>query len=118
MFARAAQLEAEGNVRVRGLFSHLSNTRAEEDEAQLDRFADALDQAAAAGLTPQLRHIAASQAAITTAPARYDLVRLGVSLYGLTPDPGIDAARLGIRPVMQLAGAVAAVRRVPAGTGV
>src|SRR5690606_32547762 len=36
----------------------------------------------------------------------------------LAPDDSVDAAALGLQPVMQLATRVAAVRRVPAGTGV
>jgi alanine racemase len=117
-FARAAELEAEGIVRVRGIFSHLSNTDPDEDAAQRARFDQALTLAAEAGLAPEVRHLAASQAAITTPSARYDLVRVGIALYGLTPDPSIDAAALGLRPVMELAASIAAVRRVPAGAGV
>jgi alanine racemase len=118
LFSRAAELEAEGAIRVRGIFSHLSNTSPEDDAAQLARFEEALALAGDAGLTPEVRHLAASQAALTTPGARYDLVRMGIALYGLTPDPSLDAAALGLRPVMELAASVAAVRRVPAGSGV
>ena len=59
-----------------------------------------------------------TQAAIARPDARFDLVRLGIGLYGLPPDDAVDVAALGLRPVMELAALVAAVRRVPAGTGV
>ena len=49
---------------------------------------------------------------------RFDLVRVGIGLYGLPAAESVDAAALGLRPVMQLSAAVAAVRRVPAGTHV
>jgi alanine racemase len=116
-FARAADHERGGRLRVRGIFSHLSNTSREDDDRQIALFAELVDAAHDAGLDPELRHIAATQAAITRPDARLDLVRLGIGLYGVEYDDGADPAALGLTPVMELAGTVAAVRRVPAGTG-
>ena len=118
LFERGAELETEGVVRVRGIFSHLSNTSPEDDATQLALFEEALALAESLGLAPELRHLAASQAALTTPAARYDLVRVGITMYGLTPDPSIDVTALGLRPVMELAASIAAVRRAPAGAGV
>jgi alanine racemase len=118
LVARAAALEAEGVVRVAGVFSHLSNTDAATDSQQRAAFDAGLAVAEQAGLRPALRHLASSQAAIAAPDLRYDLVRVGIAMYGVQPDASIDLAALGIRPVMELAGAVAAVRRVPAGAGV
>jgi alanine racemase len=109
---------AAGNVRVRGIFSHLSNTSAADDNAQLAVFTGLLDAAAASGLTVELRHLAATEAAITRPELRFDLVRMGLGMYGLPAADRIDAAALGLRPVMELAGTIANVRRVPAGEGV
>ena len=118
VFGRAAELERSGRVRVRGVFSHLSNTSRADDTRQLELFDRVLEAAQSAGLDPELRHIASSQAGIERPEARYDLVRLGVALYGLPPADAVDTAALGLRPVMELAGSIAAVRRVPAGSGV
>ncbi|WP_310130900.1 alanine racemase [Leifsonia shinshuensis] len=116
-FARARELETQGAIVVRGIFSHLSNASPEDDRAAIAFFERALASAAAAGLTPELRHIAASAAALSLPEARYDLVRLGIAVYGLSPFGG-SAAELGLRPAMTVRGRVAAVRRVPAGKGV
>lgn len=113
-FARAVEL----GVHVRGIFSHLSNTSRTDDDLQLTVFTDLLEAAADAGLEPELRHLAATEAAIGRPELRFDLVRAGIGVYGLPAAEGIDAAALGLRPVMTLAGTVAAVRRVPAGAGV
>lgn len=117
-FARAAELERAGRLRVRGIFSHLSNTSPADDDAQLALFTRLLGAAAEAGLEPELRHIAASEAAIRRPDLRFDLVRSGIALYGLPAVEGMDARALGLRAVMEVAGTVAAVRRVPAGAGV
>ncbi|MGO4534591.1 alanine racemase [Leifsonia sp. 2MCAF36] len=118
VFARARELEARGGVVVRGIFSHLSNASPEDDRAAIAVFERALERARAAGLEPELRHIAASAAALTLPEARYDLVRLGIAVYGLSPFGGGSGTELGLRPAMTLRGRVAAVRRVPAGKGV
>lgn len=116
-FSRAADHERSGHLRVRGIFSHLSNTSRDDDDRQIALFAELVDVAHDAGLDPELRHIASTQAALTRPEARLDLVRLGIGLYGVEYDDGADPAVLGLTPVMELAGTVAAVRRVPAGTG-
>lgn len=118
VFKRAAALEASGRIRVRGIFSHLSNTSPADDDRQLQIFDQAVAEARAAGLDPELRHLAATQAGLERPTMRFDLVRVGIGLYGLPAARSVDAAALGLRAVMQLSAAVAAVRRVPAGTHV
>ena len=118
IFAEAARLERIGKLRVIGIFSHLSNTSAEDDRAGLRAFQEGLADAATAGLAPPLRHLAASHAAIALPEARLGCVRLGISMYGLSPFDDRDAGDLGLRPAMTLRASVAAVRRVRAGHGV
>ncbi|GAA3032731.1 alanine racemase [Microbacterium dextranolyticum] len=118
VFAEAARLERIGRLRVIGIFSHLSNTTVDDDRAAVARFREALALAASVGLEPELRHIAASHAAIDLPEARFGCVRLGLAIYGLSPFADRTSADLGLHPAMTLRGAVAAVRRVPAGQGV
>lgn len=118
VFAEAARLERIGRVRVVGIFSHLSNTSEADDRDALARFEAALVAAAAQGLAPRVRHLAASHAAIALPEARFDAVRIGIAMYGLSPFADRTSADLGLRPAMTLRAAVAAVRRVPAGQGV
>jgi alanine racemase len=118
--ARAA--EAEGAVRVTGIWSHFAC--ADEpghpaNDAQLRAFGEALAVAARAGLDPEVRHMANSPATLTLPAAHFDLVRPGVSVYGLSPSPEVGtAAELGLRPAMRLVASLANVKRVPAGHGV
>ncbi|WP_438854128.1 alanine racemase [Agromyces sp. M3QZ16-3] len=116
--ARAAALEADGRVRVLGLFSHLANTSPDEDAAQLAAFLDGVARAERGGLTPEIRHLASTAAALRMPEARLDMVRLGIGIYGVPPfGDGTTAAELGLTPAMTLRGRVAAVRRVETGTG-
>ncbi|MRG61282.1 alanine racemase [Agromyces sp. CFH 90414] len=116
--ARAAELERQGTVSVVGVFSHFANTSREADAAQLRAFEHALEVTAAEGLRPPLRHIASSEEALRDPAARYDAVRIGIAMYGLTPfGDGTTSTDLGLVPAMTLRTRVAAVRRVEAGTG-
>ncbi len=118
VFSEAARLERIGRLRVVGLFSHLSNASVDDDRAALRVFEEAVLTAAGLGLTPPLRHIAATHAAIALPEARLGCVRIGIGIYGLSPFADRSSAELGLRPAMTLRGAVASVRRVPAGQGV
>jgi alanine racemase len=118
VFARAAELERAGSLRVRGIMSHLSGTSPDDDAAQRVAFEGAVEEARAAGLRPELRHLASSLGALTQPAARFDLVRIGIAMYGLSPGDAVSPAAVGLRPVMELASEVIAVRRVPADTGV
>ncbi len=117
-FARARELERAGDIVVRGIFSHVSNASPGDDAAAIAVFTRGLAEAEAAGLRPELQHLAASAAALSIPDARFNLVRLGIGIYGLSPFADRTSADLGLTPVMTLRGRVAAVRRVPGGTGV
>ena len=118
VLAEAARLERIGRIRIVGLFSHLSNTSPDDDRAALALFLEGVDAAESFGIRPEIRHLAATAAAVDLPETRLDAVRVGIGLYGLSPFEDRSSADLGLRPAMTLRGAVAAVRRVPAGAGV
>lgn len=116
--ARAVELERAERLGVVGIFSHFANTSREVDADQLAVFERALAVAEAAGLAGRVRHIASSEQALRDPGSRYDAVRIGIGLYGLTPfGDGTTSADLGLTPAMTLRARVAAVRRVAAGAG-
>jgi len=118
LVARAAQLEAAGRVRVRGVWTHLANTSPEADADQFLAFDAALALAREVGLDPELEHASASAAMFDHPAQARDMVRAGLALYGLSTFPDLTSAELGLRPAMELAAEVVAVKRVPAGLGV
>ncbi|MEU1277525.1 alanine racemase [Streptomyces sp. NPDC005805] len=122
LVAAARAAEAEGLIKVTGLWSHFACA----DEpghpsiaAQLHVFRDLLDHAEKAGIDPEVRHIANSPATLTLPESHFDLVRTGIAVYGVSPAPELGTpAELGLRPVMTLAASLALVKHVPAGHGV
>ena len=104
----AEQLDDGDVLGLAGLMSHLAV--ADSDEAftrgQIERFATLAERFPACP-----RHIANSAAALRFPDARFDAVRCGIGVYGLSPfgtDPGGD----GLRPALQLQSFVAEVKLV------
>lgn len=118
----ALAAQADGAVKIVGLWSHLANADIAGDPvttAQLAMFADAVKLAEARGVDPEVRHIANSAATLTVPESRLDLVRVGIATYGLTPVPTQSpGTAFGLRPAMTASSQLALVKRVAAGQGV
>ena len=101
-----------------GIFSHLSSTGVKEDLMQIERFEQALVLAQSLGLSFGIRHLTASDGTLTYPQAHYDMVRLGVALYGLSPFSDNRSAEFGLRPAMTCEASVVQTKRVAKGEGV
>ncbi len=118
LFTRAREFEGAGLLRVRGLWSHLAGAEHRESahlRAQLREFEAGRRAALAAGIDPPILHLANSAAGLHIPPARYDLLRAGIALYGVEPVPG---QTFGLRGAMTVRSRIVLTKRVPAGTGV
>ncbi|ANW18593.1 alanine racemase [Streptomyces clavuligerus] len=122
LVAAARAAEAEGAVRITGLWSHFACADEPGHPSiahQLTAFREMVAHAEKEGADPEVRHIANSPATLTLPEAHFDLVRPGIAMYGVSPSPEIGTHQeLGLRPVMTLAASVALVKRVPEGHGV
>ena len=118
----ALTAQAAGRVNVVGVWSHFASADEPGNEsvaAQLAAFGEAVAVAEKAGVTPEVRHIANTAGALVVPEARYDLVRIGGGVYGLSTLPGGAPPWLrSLRPAMTLRARLAMVKRVPAGSGV
>jgi alanine racemase len=117
----ARGIEAEGAVRIVGVWSHL--VYADEPthptvRSQQERFGQAVHDAERAGCDLEVRHLANSAATLTNPGAAFDLVRPGLAVYGLSPVPALgDASSFSLTPAMTLSADLAVTKRVPAGQG-
>ncbi|HLH46644.1 MAG TPA: alanine racemase [Acidimicrobiales bacterium] len=105
-------------VRVTGLMTHLASADdpAEDDATteQLRRFRSVCAAADELGLEGIVRHAAATAATIRRPDAHFDMVRIGLGLYGVYPAPGLaDAVKL--QPAVGLVSRVVEVVEVPGG---
>jgi len=122
LVSAAARESATEAIDVIGIWSHLAFADEPDNPVvrhQIDTFTEAIAQARALGVTPQVRHLANSAATLRSPHAHFDLVRPGIAVYGLSPGAVVGtAAELGIRPVMTLTARAVQVKRLPAGHGV
>ncbi len=120
--AKIAELAAEGVADVVGLWSHLAcadDPTSGQTEYQTAVFEEARTVLAEAGVVPEVLHLAASAGALWHPSTHYDLVRPGIALYGVSPNPQVQRAdEIGLRAVMQLEADLLTSRDVPAGKGV
>ena len=102
----AARLEAAGNVRVVGVWTHLADATPQDDADALAIFDDAVTKARRAGLRPALLHAGASSAGLRSEAGRLDTVRFGIAAYGISPFDSPTSHDLGLRPVMTVSAPV------------
>ncbi len=121
--ATAAKHVAVGDLSLAGVWSHFA--RADEpghpaNEAQRNSFEEALAVVYESGMKPEVRHLSNSAATLVDPQARYDLVRTGIALYGLSPDPTTlgNAVKFDLRPAMSLTARLLLAKDVPAGVAV
>jgi alanine racemase len=110
-------------VEVIGVFSHFA--RADEpaekqNVEQVNRFNQMVSDLASVGVVPEIQHLANSAASLKNSSARFDLVRTGIAMYGLSPDVETlgDSRSLNLTPAMQLRAQLHLVKSVPANTPV
>lgn len=112
-----------GKLEVVGIWSHFA--RADEpghsfNEEQRENFNLRVAEAKELGITPKLLHLSNSAATLSNSSAHFDLVRLGIAMYGLSPDfekmGGSES--LNLKPAMSLRAQLHLVKEVPAGSQV
>ncbi len=121
LLGEALEYQDQGLLRVVGIFSHLAvadEPERPETDAQLAVFRDILAMAQDAGVDPEVRHLANTPATLSRPDTHFDLVRVGLGIYGLSPFEDQGAEDVGLRPAMTLRTVVAHCKDVPAGQGV
>ena len=111
------------DIEVVGFWSHFA--RADEpdeiaNQSQMLEFESKLAQLIATGITPKYIHLANSAATLTNPNSHKNIVRLGIAMYGLSPDVNTlgSSQNLELEPAMTLKAEIHLVKRVPAGSPV
>ena len=99
--------------KVFGIFTHLA--RADEpseaqNKTQLENFEIFVNDLKARGVNP-IRHLSNTAATLSNPDAKYDMVRVGIAIYGLSP-LGRDE---NLKPVMKIKAKLVLVKDLPKG---
>ncbi len=109
---------AAPTLRLAGVFTHLAVTDELDNPftaLQIERFEVVLRSL---GSRPPVVHAANSGGALGHAATRYDLVRPGITLYGIEPGSSLHPHCADLRPAMSLVSRVSFVKRVRAGESI
>ena len=116
----AEQIDLLPGVTVEGVFSHYATADMAdktEADAQTERFRLFLELLENRGVNPPIRHICNSAGAMEFTEC-FDMVRLGIALYGLFPSDEVRRDGFSLRPAMRVVSHVIHVKTVEAGTAI
>lgn len=105
-------------LELEGIFTHFAAADSADKSftrRQFGIFTEFLRQLQDAGVRIPLRHAANSGAIIDHPETHLDMVRAGISLYGLYPSDEVDKSRLTLQPAMSLKSGIIHLKKVPAG---
>lgn len=108
------------NLLVEGIYTHFAKADSRDKSSarrQLAAFNEALNSVAGRGLAIPIKHCANSAALIDLPEAHMDMVRAGISLYGLWPSDETEQP-VSLKPALRLKTKIAMLKTVPAGTPV
>lgn len=107
-------------LQIASIYSHLA-TADDLDRTimnlQRQRFEEAIERIKSFGITPPQLHLANSAGTLCDRDLHYDLVRVGLALYGLYPATHLTSV-CTLQPVLQVKARVTQVKTVSAGNGV
>lgn len=113
-----AQISKLPHMILEGIFTHfaksddIDKTMAEE---QLAKFMKMKRMLKDRGVNPELIHAANSAAIIDLPDTSLDLVRAGISMYGMWPSDEVQKSRLELKPVLSLKSRIVFVKELAAG---
>jgi len=115
--AFATEISKFKNLRIEGIFTHFANAEKPDDQytlEQLKRFVDVLAKLEEKKISIPIKHAANSSAAINYPQSHFDMVRIGLSLYGLYPG-GVKTEKVDLKPALQFKTKVIFMKKVKAG---
>ncbi len=114
------QVQDLPRLKIASVYSHLATADALDPsfmKEQQKRFEQVIERLRAAGVTVPTLHLSNSAGTLCSQVFHYDMVRVGLSLYGIYPGPQFKDA-IALQPVMQVRTRITQVKNLAAGVGV
>lgn len=108
-------------IEIEGLFTHFSVADERDKEYtyfQFNKFQNYYDLLNKSGVHIPIRHASNSAALIDLPEMHLDMVRAGISIYGLYPSQEVMKDKIELKPAMSFKARVAYVKTLPAGSSV
>ncbi len=113
-----------GSLKIAGLTSHFADvdnpTSATFTDEQMAQYYQALEILKKEGIEPEWKHIAASAGSIKIDDPTFNMMRVGLAGYGITPlEPGDPFyKKVALQPALQFVSTLAQIKKVHAGAKV
>ena len=113
-----ARIASLPHIVVEGIFTHFA--KADETDktstfAQMEKFEKMITMLKNRGVEIPIHHCSNSAAIVDVPEANMDLVRAGITMYGLWPSPEVDKSKIELKPALSLVTHVAYVKELEAG---
>ena len=105
-------------IEIQGIYTHLAAADHKErtyTNQQLNLFDSLLSDLKKENIEFEICHAANSAGILEYPDSHYNMVRAGISLYGLYPSMEIDTSRVNLIPVMTLKSVITSLRKVSSG---
>ncbi|MBQ0058696.1 MAG: alanine racemase [Lachnospiraceae bacterium] len=109
------------NLKIEGVFTHFARADEVSDEAtdkQFETFSAFVDKIKACGVEIPIVHASNSAAIIKYPKGNLDMVRAGISLYGLSPSEEVPHTELDLKSAMSIVSHVSHVKTLEAGEAI
>lgn len=112
-------------IQIRGIFTHLADSESEDPtftNHQIEQFDRLIKHLEERGVNIPFKHAACSAAASAHTKSRFNLVRVGIGLYGLWPSPEnkkmtlIQQPSFSLQPVLTWKTKIIQIKDIPAGS--
>jgi alanine racemase len=107
-------------LKLQGVFTHFAtadDVDTYDFSVQMKRFEEALSNIRYMGFEPGIVHAANTAATMRYKQSHYDMVRIGIGMYGLHPSD-VTKSMAELRPAMSVKAKVSLLKSVPVGEGV
>lgn len=115
------KINSMDGIEITGMFTHFAKADESDKTAaniQVERYVNFADELERQGVSMQIRHVSNSAAIIDMPQVNFNMVRSGISTYGLYPSEEVDKSRLALKPAMSIKSHISFLKEVDAGVAV
>lgn len=116
-----ARIATLPNIHIEGIFTHFAKAdEADKTHAygQLSLFTDMISMLEAKGISIPLKHCSNSAGIIEIPEANMNMVRAGITLYGMWPSEEVSKDIISLKPVMSIKSHVSFIKDLEAGRSI
>ena len=116
----AKAIIASDKINLEGLFSHLARADEQDPKTTIDqeeKLNQIISDLSSQDLCPDIIHMANSAGSLSHPRTRFNLIRPGITIFGLAPSPDVQLPD-GIKPVLSWKSVLASIKTLPPNHGV